>query len=145
MAKSEYAKYFQPAPIKQSIFKQITQPQLLASGKDVFGGANFTMCWVLFTEPFVFVEDAHAHKYEQFFCLLGGNPMNINEFEAEIWFYLGREKEKFVITSPTMIHVPSGILHCPLIIKSVTKPVMYMDFPISPSFDKRPIPLKSQR
>jgi hypothetical protein len=78
-------------------------------------------------EPRIMEEKPHKHDFHQFFCYLGSNPKNIAEFDAEIEVYLGEEGEKHVITTPTVLHVPPALIHCPMEYKKVGKPVMHLD------------------
>ena len=148
MAESKYVKFVKPAPIIQSEHKEVTAPMVFQCSRDLFGnilgnGGNFSMGLIYLTQPFLMVKDAHVHEYDQFFCFVGGNPLNINEFDAEVEMYLGQEREKFVITSPTSVYIPAGMVHCPLNFKRINKPVMYMDFPLTSYSDLRPPPIKS--
>ncbi len=59
---------------------------------------------------------------------LGSKPPDVFDFDAEIEFYMGEDPdnlEKIVITKPTIIRVPRGVWHCPLIFKKVNKPVWF--------------------
>ena len=145
MAESKYAKYVVPAPIRQSTFKQIIYPELVVRGNEHLNGMPFSMGWEIMAEPITLVEDAHSHSYNQVFCFVGSNIEDINDFDAEIWMYLGEEQEKMVITSPTTIWVPGGMMHCPLIFRRVGKPFMYMDFPLTAEPKLPPVPKASQR
>ena len=48
--------------------------------------------------------------------------MDMKEFDAEIEFTLGAEKEKHIINGPTVVVVPPGMFHCPLNYVKVNKP-----------------------
>jgi uncharacterized RmlC-like cupin family protein len=48
--------------------------------------------------------------------------MDMNEFDAEIEFSFGEEKEKHVINKPTVVVAPPGVYHCPLNYAKVNKP-----------------------
>ena len=52
----------------------------------------------------------------------GSNPMDMKEFDAEVEFTFGKEKEKHIINSPTVVVVPPGMYHCPLNFVKVDKP-----------------------
>lgn len=55
----------------------------------------------------------HTHGSHQFTTFFGSNPYDIGEFDAEITIYFGEEREKHVITSPTVVHFPPGLVHHP--------------------------------
>ena len=143
MTADKYGKYIVPAPIMQSVmFPQIKAPQINIGGPQL-NGIALTMNWSYLTEPFTMVDHAHAHDdFDQVIIFLGGDPTNIREFGGEIWFYFGEEQEKHVITSSTYICVPRGVIHCPLIVKKINKPVVYMDLPLTADYLKKKAPDK---
>ena len=83
------------------------------------------------------VGEAHKHDFDQIICFIGGNPMDIKDFDAEVELYLGEEKEKYIIDSSSFVYVPRGMMHCPLNIKRVTKPIMFIDVVLAPEPDVR--------
>jgi len=118
------------------MFPQIKAPQINISSRQL-NDIPFTMNWSYLTEPFVMVDHSHKHDFDQVICFIGGDPTNIGEFGGEIEFYFGEEKEKHVITSPSYICVPRGVMHAPLIVKKIIKPVVYMDFPLTGNYLKK--------
>jgi len=60
--------------------------------------------------------------FTEYFFFFGSNPMDMKEFDAEVGFTFGAEKEKHVIKSPTAVIVPPGVYHCPLKYVNVGKP-----------------------
>ncbi len=87
-------------------------------------------------EPRIMADKPHKHNFHQFFCFLGSDPRHIDELDAEIEVYLGEEGEKHVITSPTVLHIPPGLIHCPMEYKRVDKPVMHFDIYFAPKYQK---------
>jgi hypothetical protein len=137
MAKMKYDKYIIKEPFAKSIFKEVVAPQFYISGARNCNGANFSLGWSFLTEPFLMVGEAHKHDFDQIICFLGGNPMNIKDFDAEVELYLGEEKEKYIIDSSSFVYVPKGMMHCPLNVKRVTKPIMFIDVVLAPEPDVR--------
>jgi hypothetical protein len=143
MASEKYSKLIVPAPIMQSvIFPQIKAPQINVGGAHHLNGISFTMNWSYLTEPFSLVDHSHTHDFDQVICFLGGDPTNIRDFGGVVEMCFGEEKEKFVITQSSYICVPKGTVHGPLIVKSVAKPIVYMDFPLTASYIKTVLPDK---
>jgi hypothetical protein len=64
----------------------------------------------------------HEHKNPEAVIHIGTDPDNPLELGGEIWFYLGPEKEKHVITKSCMVYLPAGFIHSPWVIKKVTRP-----------------------
>ncbi len=89
-------------------------------------------------EPRMFMDKPHKHDFHQFFCFLGGDPKNIGELDAEIEVYLGEEGEKHVITTPTILHIPPGLVHCPMEYKRVGKPVIHLDIYFAREYERIP-------
>jgi hypothetical protein len=69
----------------------------------------------VFYKPEVMVKQPHAHDFVEILSFIGTNPMNCREFEAEVEFYLGEEKEKHIITVPTVVSLAKGLLHGPMV------------------------------
>ncbi|MBN2076427.1 MAG: hypothetical protein JW762_12830 [Dehalococcoidales bacterium] len=64
----------------------------------------------------------HEHKQPEAVIHIGTNPDDPMDLGAEIWFYLGPELEKHVITKSCMVYLPAGFIHSPWVIKKVTRP-----------------------
>jgi len=133
MAESKYGKHVTQDPIVFSVFKEVTAPQFLIHGERNLGGYPYTMGWSLLTEPFIMVPTSHAHDYDQIICFMGGDPKDIRNFDAVVEFGLGEEEEIQVITSTSFVWLPKGLAHGPLNIKTVNKPIMFIDVVLSPS------------
>jgi uncharacterized RmlC-like cupin family protein len=72
--------------------------------------------------PYMFHDRTHKHNFTEFFIFFGSNPMDMKEFDADVEFTFGPEREKHVITSPTVVTIPPGVYHCPLNYVRVGKP-----------------------
>lgn len=69
----------------------------------------------------------HSHDFHELLCFIGGNPENINDLGAEISICLGDELEEHIITSATVVTIPPGMKHCPLVVKKVTRPFVFLE------------------
>jgi len=54
---------------------------------------------------------------------------------VEIW--LGEEMEKHTITESTIVHVPAGLLHCPMNYKRISKPIMLINITLGGEYVKK--------
>ncbi|OGO20783.1 MAG: hypothetical protein A2Z15_01965 [Chloroflexi bacterium RBG_16_50_11] len=70
-------------------------------------------------------DHVHSHKFPEMLCFIGGNPLDITDFGAEIEFTLGGEKHR--ITTPAVVSIPGGVEHCPIVFKKVTKPLVFLE------------------
>ncbi len=133
-------RYVKKLDTMTSIFRQITRPQIGVFGEKHLDGYNFSLGWSLLTEPLLMVDETHSHDFDQLIMFWGGDPNNIGELDGEVEIYLGENQDKHVITSPASVFIPKGLMHCPLNIKTVNKPFMFIDITFSPGTSVRPIP-----
>ena len=85
------------------------------------------------------MDEPHKHDFHQFFCFLGSDPSDLRKFDAEIEMTLGEEGEKLLITSPSILHIPPGLMHCPMEYKRVGMPVLHLDMYFAPSYERTPV------
>jgi len=134
MAGTKYDKYFVKEPVltRGGFF-----PVVIANGAKDYEGADFSLRVHYITEPGVLVKEPHAHDFEQFYFFVGADLANIKEFQAEVEFSLGEEVEKHIITVPTTVHVPVGMVHGPLNFKKVARPIIFIDALLSAQYATR--------
>ncbi len=70
---------------------------------------------------------SHSHDFHELLCFIGGNPEDINDLGAEISICLGDEEEEHIINSATVVSIPPGLKHCPLKVKKITKPFVFLE------------------
>jgi len=137
----KYGKYIMREPIIKGRFSPILHvcgekhPERDCEGS-LFPGfpAEFTsMC---INQPYSMPAPLHAHDYDQLLFFIGGNPENIFDFGAEVELVLGDEQEKHLIDCTSIVYVPKGLMHCPLIFKKVVKPITFMHICFSPSYTR---------
>jgi hypothetical protein len=112
---------------------EVTKPAL-ALRMDEMQGATyspFTLSWVPITEAFLMAPEPHVHDWDEFLMFIGGDTTNLLDLGGEVEFSLGDDPdnmEKFVFTTPTVVHLTKGLWHCPLNFKRVddpAKPVLF--------------------
>ena len=105
MAKTKYGKYLIKAPIRLA---QKGPP--LPSLHFYAAGYGVDAAWILMPviKPIIMHEIPLKHDFYQFLCILGSDPRNMADFDAEVEVSLGEEGEKHTITSPTIICVTPG-------------------------------------
>jgi hypothetical protein len=144
MAESKYGKYLTNDFIIQGFqiknretgekFKQA--PKRLAFDGMEHWNLNYWMRLSYIAEPFKMEQVPHVHDYDQCVHFYGGDLSNIEDFQAEVWFYLGEEGEKQVITKPTIMYIPTGLKHCPLTFVRVDKPVIFQNVCFTSEYKK---------
>ena len=105
------------------------------SGRDMEGfDLNFT--WAFHTGTGAWHErDPHVHPSDEALLFVGLDPDNPNYLGAEIEIAMGEELEKHVFDTPTVVVVPKGLVHCPLITRRVDKPYGFSAISLSTGHD----------
>ncbi|MEM2425067.1 MAG: hypothetical protein QXU81_08320 [Candidatus Bathyarchaeia archaeon] len=134
MSESKHGKYI----IRQPIVKGRWFPSIHVCGfEECAGFSGFPVDLQIETikETYIMEEKTHVHlDADELLFFLGGNPQNFFEFDAEIEFYMGKEKEKHLIDTPAIVFIPSGLPHNPLIYKRVSKPLIFCHLLLAPKY-----------
>lgn len=140
----KHGEYITELATLKSVYKQITAAQVAIGGARDLNNANFSLGWSYLTEPFLMVEEAHTHDFDQIILFLGGDPGNVGDFGAEVEMHLGENQEKHIINYTSCVYIPAGLRHCPLNVKKVNRPITFIDITLSPGFSIRPVPPASR-
>lgn len=89
-------------------------------------GANFCLFYYAVSTPYYMMEPAHAHVGDMWLINLGGNALEVEEFDAEVDMWWGEESEKLIVDSVCVAHVPRALLHRGLFFDQVRKPFIHM-------------------
>ena len=100
-------------------------------------GPDFGIGWHPVTRPFKMVEESHRHDYAQILAFLPGDITNLGELDAEIEFYL--DGEEHIINKTTVVHIPGGMIHCPLYINRVGKPFLFNNMYFIAEYKAEPV------
>jgi hypothetical protein len=88
---------------------------------------DFTVGHQFVRKPFKGDNPAHTHNFQEFLAWYGGNPDDPSDFGAEVVLYMGEEMVKYVFTHPTIVSLPPGLVHCPLEITRVDRPIIQLE------------------
>jgi len=77
----------------------------------------------------------HVHDFSHVMCFFGSNPNDKYDFDADIEFYIEGEMQR--ITKPSMVTVPEGVSHCPLIFRRIGKPVTWVEIMLTSNYDRK--------
>jgi hypothetical protein len=113
-------------------------PSIEFSGEKDFD-SNFSLICLPVTKPVLMEEFPHSHEFDMYITLMGLNPNGLEDLGGEIELYLGEEKEKYVITKPTSVYMPKGMIHCPLEFKRVDKPILLIHATLASRYEKAEI------
>ena len=130
MAESKYEKYIIREPLAEGLFT----PRLLFDSKNHFPEIDFGIRYTYIKEP-VELESPHAHDFDQFLCFMG-SPEDMRVFDGEVELYLGEENIKHIINSTTVVYIPSGQVHCPIIWTRVDKPMMFVNVVLTGAYTR---------
>lgn len=67
--------------------------------------------------------DPHVHDFGEVIGFFGTDRNNPQDLGAEIELWIDNEKN--IITDTFLAYIPAGIVHCPLKILSITRPVFH--------------------
>ncbi len=86
----------------------------------------------------------HAHPYGECLLFTGLDYDNPNYLGAEIELAMGEEGEKHVIDSPTVVILPPGFPHCPLVSRKVDKPFGFLAISLDAEHKMAEIPASGE-
>jgi hypothetical protein len=87
----------------------------------VEGAFQMNCAWYL--RPTRGITTPHSHEYDEIIGFFGSNPEDPYELGGEIELWL--EDEQYILTRTSMVFVPKGMKHCPLILKRVDRPIFH--------------------
>ncbi len=128
---TKYGKYIISKDIYRTIPKEYAGTSLVSHNDEL--KADVSMGYHCVTKPILFNE-THTHNNEEILCFIGGNPLDITDFGAEIEMSMGPEHEKHVITQTACVSIPANLAHCPLNIKKVDKPIVFLEISLTRSY-----------
>ncbi|NLV72647.1 MAG: hypothetical protein GXY46_08640 [Actinobacteria bacterium] len=91
----------------------------------VSGIPFFTDCAWVWPKPgeIVMEAEAHTHDFDEIVTVFGSNPDDPQDLGAEVEFWL--DDEQYILTKSTIIWVPKGLKHCPIIFRNVQRPIFH--------------------
>ncbi|MBN2238940.1 MAG: hypothetical protein JW712_04130 [Dehalococcoidales bacterium] len=87
------------------------------------------------TKPICF-DKPHAHDFTELLFFIGGDPTDIRELGCEVEITLGEEMEKHVITKAGVVSIPANLQHCPIDIRNLTKPIVFLEVSLTRLYGK---------
>jgi hypothetical protein len=74
-------------------------------------------------------DEPHAHAFPEMLCFIGADANDITDLGAEVEITLGDEKH--LITTAAVVSIPANLIHCPLKINNVKKPIVFMEISLT--------------
>jgi len=119
----------------KSIHDTIKEPMITGLGPTDIPESALAMGFARITKPDVLGYPPHKHPFDQWIYLIGESN-NFADFDADVEFTLGDEILK--INYACYIFIPKNVMHCPLDIKRVGKPFIFIDASITQEASVRP-------
>jgi hypothetical protein len=93
--------------------------------KKVSGIPFFTDCAWVWPKPeeIVMEAKAHSHDFDEIVTVFGTDPDNPQDLCGEVEYWL--DDEKYTLTKSSIIYVPKGLKHCPMIFRNLTRPIFH--------------------
>ena len=88
---------------------------------------EFKMGHQIITKHMLSDNPAHFHNHHEVLMWLGATPDDPPDFRAQVHFFLGEELEEHVFIKPTVVVLPPGLVHCPLEIVNVERPIIQIE------------------
>lgn len=129
MAEFKYSKYVvtelqEPESRKKfaSAYEKYAKRILWIDKKVVPGAFNMNASWYLKAGPTI-DDKPHTHDHDEIIGFFSNDASKPNDLGGVVEIYL--EDELQVITKSVMIFVPAGMVHCPLYLRCVDRPIFH--------------------
>jgi hypothetical protein len=143
MAASKYGNYI-ISKLQQPAEEAPWNPPVTAAGKgkggrvlyldnDVIPGAFYMETVWIMPRPALTKEQVeaakkrgpgpHSHKIDEVIAFIGTDHNDPYDLGAEVELWLGDEQH--IITKTSLVFVPAGLKHCPLVFRKVERPVFH--------------------
>jgi hypothetical protein len=119
----------------KSIHDTITAPMITALGAKDIPDSNLAIGFAHITKPESLGGPSHQHPFDQWIFLIG-ESQNFIDFDADIEFEL--DKKVYKINYPCYAFIPKGMYHCPLVVKRIGKPLIFIDVRLTKEASVRP-------
>ncbi len=77
----------------------------------------------------------HTHPFDECLVFAGLEPKDPNYLGAEVEISLGQENEKYVLNIPSIVCVPKGLPHGPIVTKKVEKPFAHYSIGLAADYN----------
>jgi hypothetical protein len=135
MPESKYGELIATNLIKKSKHTEVTAPKV-EFGEEFSGGKDLDISWYCITEPFILNTASHVHDFDEYICFTSSSALDMNDYEAEVEISLGKDGIKRIITEPAIVYFPKGLIHSPVKILRLGKPISYTKICVSPQYSR---------
>ena len=123
MAETKYGDCVKTLPVRK-----IRDTELMSVGAKEMNGLNVHIIYAYAYQTGItgMSKKPHVHKYDEAVFFIGSDPHHFSDLGAEVEFSIGAEEEKHTFDKATVIVLPAGLPHCPIITKSISRPYLCM-------------------
>ena len=120
------------SPEFQAMYKNFAKRILWVDSNVVEGAFQMNTAWYFDVPAKDPVFEEHSHEYDELIGFYGSNPEDPYDLGGEI--ILGIDGEIHKITRTSMIFIPAGMIHMPLSIKWVDRPIFHFSVVMNPEY-----------
>jgi hypothetical protein len=95
--------------------------------------SSFQIRFTHVSVPFEGKEQGHKHDFAEVWVFVPCSE-DLRDYDAETEIYVGEKGEKITVKETCSVHIPAGLVHCPIIHKRVGKPFFFVNCPITPQY-----------
>ena len=131
MSDKKYGKYFIRGAKPGETRKAFRDAVAYLDDDVIKGSFYFTLVYIR-PDDIPMVHGPHTHPHPEILGYFGINPDDPFDLGAEIELSMGEELEKHSFTRSTLVYIPPGLVHCPIIYKRVERPFIFLySMPVS--------------
>jgi hypothetical protein len=131
----KYAHLIKKMPVKKGPGGANAKQTMSMSGDELEGlNINFTMGLYNKTGEWYPGKGAQVHPYDACMIFFGHNTDNLSYLGGDITIELGREHEKHTFDVPTVVALPKGMPHFPIVCNKVENPYSVMQVGLGPKY-----------
>jgi hypothetical protein len=108
----------------RSVFPSITAPMITALGPKDIPESRLAIGFAHIVAPGNYSGPAHKHAFDHYIWMIGTSD-NFVGIDADMEFQLDGVNHQ--INYPFYAFIPKGMSHCPLIVKRIGKPLIFID------------------
>ena len=108
----------------KSVFPSITAPMITCLGPRDIPDSRLAMGFAHIVAPGDYSGPAHKHAFDHYIWMIGTSD-NFIDIDADMEFQLDGVNHQ--INYPFYAYIPRGMSHCPLVVKRIGKPLIFID------------------
>lgn len=124
----------------RSVIPSITTPMITAMGGKDVPGNRLSIGLAHIAKADEIGGPTHQHPHDQWIAMFGTSG-NFVDFDADVEFTL--DGKVYKIDYPFYAFIPAGMPHCPLTVKRLGKPIIFMDARLTDAKPEKPAAKKS--